>query len=124
MAPPSGPRAAVALDPAQPLAGVRVLSFGQYYAGPLVAMHLAEQGASVTQIDPPSGPRLPTAATSAMRAKVARVLALDLATARGRAEAHALALASDVLIENFRPGVMRRLEARLSPYRHTPHGLP
>ena len=93
----------------QPLAGVRVLSLGQYYAGPLVAMHLAEQGARVTQIDPPSGPRLATAATAAMRARVARVLALDLATARGRAEARALALASDVLVENFGPGVMSRL---------------
>ncbi len=40
-----------------PLSGVRVVDFGQYIAGPLAAMMLADQGAEVIRIDTPSGPR-------------------------------------------------------------------
>lgn len=36
-----------------PLAGVRVVDFGQYVAGPLVAMMFADQGADVVRVDPP-----------------------------------------------------------------------
>ena len=42
------------------LAGVRVIDFGQYLAGPLAAMLLADQGAEVVRIDPPGGPRWDT----------------------------------------------------------------
>ena len=39
------------------LAGLRVLDFGQYVAGPLAAMLMADQGADVIRVDPPEGPR-------------------------------------------------------------------
>lgn len=39
-----------------PLAGYWVVDFGQYIAGPAVAMMLADQGAEVIRIDPPAGP--------------------------------------------------------------------
>ena len=41
-----------------PLNGVKVIDFGQYIAGPAVAMILADLGATVIHIDPPSGPLL------------------------------------------------------------------
>lgn len=42
---------------AGPLSGLRVLDFGQYVAGPAVAMLLADQGAEVIRINPHGGPR-------------------------------------------------------------------
>ena len=47
---------------AGPLDGVRVIDFGQYVAGPLAAMLLADYGAEVVHVDPPGGPRWPTPA--------------------------------------------------------------
>ena len=38
------------------LAGIRVVDFGQYIAGPLAATMLSDQGADVIHVDPPSGP--------------------------------------------------------------------
>ena len=40
-----------------PLAGLRVIDFGQYVAGPGAAMILADQGADVVRIEPPGGPQ-------------------------------------------------------------------
>lgn len=39
-----------------PLFGIKVVDFGQYIAGPAVAMVLADLGATVVHIDPPTGP--------------------------------------------------------------------
>lgn len=47
----------------RPLEHIRVLNFGQYLAGPLVGMMLADLGAEVIRIDPPGGPRLKEPAT-------------------------------------------------------------
>ncbi|WP_419902286.1 CoA transferase [Kiloniella sp.] len=41
----------------RPLSGYRVIDFGQYIAGPAVAMMLADQGAEVIRIDPLDGPK-------------------------------------------------------------------
>ena len=96
-----------------PLDGIRVLDFGQFLAGPLVGMMLADLGAEVIRIDPPGGPRrcqplLDSAATDMLsRGKTSVVL--DLKSDHGRETALALAARSDIVIENFRPGVMRRL---------------
>jgi len=38
------------------LDGIRVIDFGQYLAGPLAALLLADQGAEVIRVDPPGGP--------------------------------------------------------------------
>ncbi len=49
---------------ARALDGIRVIDFGQYIAGPLAAMLLADQGADVVRIDPPGGPRFATPANA------------------------------------------------------------
>ncbi|MFA7250433.1 MAG: CoA transferase [Dehalococcoidia bacterium] len=90
------------------LAGVRVIDFGQYIAGPLAAQLLADQGAEVIRIDPPGGPRWDHPANAAyLRGR--QSIVLDLKQAADLATARALVASADVLIENFRPGVMARL---------------
>ena len=92
----------------RPLSGIRVLDFGHYIAGPLVGMMLADMGAEVIRIDPPRGPRFDDPAF-AMFSRGKRSLPLDLKNGAGRDRAVELARRADVLIENFRPGVMERL---------------
>lgn len=91
-----------------PLSGARVLDFGQYVAGPAVAMMLADQGADVIRIDPPGGP-LWSSPANAMLNRGKRSIVLDLKRPTDRSVAQRLVVSADVLIENFRPGVMRRL---------------
>lgn len=93
---------------ARPLEHLRVLDFGHYLAGPLVGMMLADLGAEVIRIDPPDGPRWRDPAFD-MLSRGKRSLVLDLKTDAGKQTALDLAARSDVVIENFRPGVMDRL---------------
>ena len=95
-------------DGAGPLAGVRVVDFGQYLAGPLLGMLLADQGADVVRVDPPGGPRWDTP-VNAVLLRGRRNLTLDLHDERDRARAQTLVTSADVVIENFRPGVADRL---------------
>ena len=100
------------------LAGVRVADFSRVLAGPYATMMLADFGADVVKIEPPTGDDTrhwtpPVDATgqatyfgSVNRNK--RSVALDLTDAADLAEAHRLAASADVVIENFRPGVMAR----------------
>ena len=90
------------------LDGVRVIDFGQYIAGPLGAMLLADQGADVIRVDPPGGPRHDTPANATWN-RGKRSIVLDLKSAEGRATAQKLIASADVVIENFRPGGMGRL---------------
>lgn len=92
----------------RPLAHIRVLDFGQYLAGPLVGMMLADMGAEVIRVDPPGGPRMKSPAAD-MLSRGKSVVELDLKTTEGRQTALALAERADVVIDNFRPGVMERL---------------
>jgi crotonobetainyl-CoA:carnitine CoA-transferase CaiB-like acyl-CoA transferase len=90
------------------LDGVKVIDFGQWIAGPLAAMLLAEQGADVIHVDPPGGPRWATPANATLnRAKTS--VEMDLKDPRGHADALRLIQSADIVIENFRPGVMQHL---------------
>lgn len=91
-----------------PLNGVKVIDFGQYIAGPAVAMILADLGATVIHVDPPSGPLWDSPANAVLN-RNKHCLQLDLKSAQGLQEAKALIASADILIENFRPGVMQRL---------------
>ena len=92
----------------QPLGGYRVLDFGHYMAGPAVAMMLADLGAEVTSITPPGGPRWKHPASTIL-SRNKTVVELDLKTPEGLAMAKNLVDQCDILIENFRPGVLERL---------------
>lgn len=100
-----------------PLEGIRVLELGQLIAGPFTGTILAYFGAEVIKVEPPgSGDpirswRVVRDGTSLWWRSIARnkkCVTCDLKSADGRALARRLASASDVLIENFRPGTMER----------------
>jgi crotonobetainyl-CoA:carnitine CoA-transferase CaiB-like acyl-CoA transferase len=101
----------------QPLAGVQVAEFSHVIAGPFAGLQLQQLGASVVKVEPPAagpggGDYLGQLAHG-QRAYVAlnaakTVQRIDLKSAAGRADAWALAAASDVLIDSYRPGVLAR----------------
>ena len=104
-------------DAPKPLAGIRVLEMGQLIAGPFAGCMLAYFGAEVIKIEPPrtGDPlrnwRVLRDGTSLWWRAMARnkkCVTLNLREPRGRDIARSLALRSDVLIENFRPGTMER----------------
>ena len=101
----------------QPLSGVVVLDFTTLLPGPLAALMLAEAGAEVIKIEQPGGdemraypPRLDRdSALFALLNRGKTALTLDLKHAEGHARLAPLLGRADVLIEQFRPGVMDRL---------------
>ncbi|MGO1797770.1 MAG: CaiB/BaiF CoA transferase family protein [Microbacterium sp.] len=103
-----------------PLAGIVVADFSRVLAGPLATMTLADLGARVIKIERPAtgddtrawGPPyadsgMTTYFESANRGKES--VTLDLRTEEDRQRAHAIIARSDVVIENFRPGLFARL---------------
>ena len=104
-------------DTPKPLSGIRVLEMGQLIAGPFAGCMLAYFGAEVVKIEPPrtGDPlrnwRVLRDGTSLWWRAMARnkkCVTLNLREPRGRDLARTLALRSDVLIENFRPGTMEK----------------
>lgn len=103
----------------KPLSGVRVIDFSRILAGPYCAQLLGDVGADVVKVEIPGqgdplrhqGPPFVhgngISFYAANRNK--RSLTLDLKTEEGRRIARALCLKADVLLENFRPGVLDRL---------------
>ncbi|MGQ7791795.1 CaiB/BaiF CoA transferase family protein [Faunimonas sp. B44] len=102
---------------AQPLSGLTVLDFSTLLPGPLAALMLAEAGARVVKVERPGGEdmrRFPPfldgrSAIHAMLNRGKEVVFLDLKSDEGRDRALALAREADILVEQFRPGVMARL---------------
>jgi crotonobetainyl-CoA:carnitine CoA-transferase CaiB-like acyl-CoA transferase len=90
------------------LDGLRVIDFGQYIAGPLLSLMLADQGAEVIRIDPPGGPRWRDPANAVLQ-RGKKSLCLDLKMSADNRIASDLILSADIVVENFRPGVMARL---------------
>ncbi|MDO9003953.1 MAG: CoA transferase [Aquabacterium sp.] len=91
-----------------PLAGLRVLDFGHYIAGPLAGVFLADQGAEVIQVRNPRA-KMWDSNTEAALARGKRSVDADLKDMAERQRIFALASECDVILENFRPGVMARL---------------
>lgn len=91
------------------LKGLRVLDFGQYIAGPLAAMILSDYGADVIHIDPPNGPMWDGWNSGAVLQRGKRNIVLDLKNENDLVIALRLVDTADILVENFRPGVMERL---------------
>lgn len=90
------------------LDNIRVIDFGHYVAGPLTGMLLADQGADVIKVDPPGGPSFDHPANATWN-RGKRSISLDLKDPDDLATARSLIATADVVIENFRPGVMDRL---------------
>ena len=90
------------------LAGLRVIDFGHYLPGPLLGMLLADAGAEVIKVERPGGPVRDSNADAILQRGKQRV-ELDLGSESGVRQALDLIATADVLIENFRPGVMERL---------------
>jgi formyl-CoA transferase len=97
------------------LSGLKVLELGQLIAGPFAAKTLADFGAEVIKIEPPSSGdplrkwRMLKDGTSVwwqVQSRNKRSLALDLRTPEGQELVRQLAAEADVLIENFRPGAL------------------
>jgi len=91
------------------LHGIRVVDFGHYVAGPLLAELLAQNGADVVHVDRPGGPRLAGLADAYLN-RGKRRITFDLSTAEDRRAARRLCEHADVVVENFRAGVMGRWE--------------
>ena len=106
-----------------PLSGLKVLEVAQYAAGPFAGLLLADLGADVVKIERPEGgdllrswpPHLVNDQGDAFSASFSalnrgkRSLSLDLGGPNDRATMIRLVEAADVLLENFRPGVLAKL---------------
>lgn len=103
--------------PVGPLSGIKVLDLSAYIAGPYGCSLLADQGAEVIKIEPPTGDNLrkyPSTLASESRAflgvnRSKLGVVLDLKRAEGLETLHALVREADVLVHNFRPSVPDRL---------------
>ena len=104
------------------LAGLRVVDFSAFVAGPLAAEILADLGADVVKVEPPDGEAMRAAAyavAACQRGK--RSLALDISVPQARPVLDRLLAGADVVLHNFRVGVAERLGigeedvARLNP---------
>jgi formyl-CoA transferase len=105
------------MPPTRALEGLRVLDVTQVMAGPFCAMLLADLGADVIKVEPPAGDstrQMPGASgtdspsfNAVNRGK--RSIVINLKTAEGREVFARLARSTDILIENYRPGVMASL---------------
>ena len=106
---------------ANPLSNVRVLAFTHYAAGPIAAQYLGSLGAEVIKIESPAGdyqrsgirepgtdPQAPSPYFLGMN-RNQRSLALDLKQPASREVMERLMERADVVLENFRPGVLERL---------------
>src|SRR3954470_10543807 len=102
----------------QPLKGVRVLDFSTLLPGPLATLILAEAGAEVIKIERPGRgdemrsyePKFGTDSVNfAMLNRGKRSIALDLKDKAALGKLKPLLVTADVVVEQFRPGVMDRL---------------
>lgn len=91
----------------RPLGAIKVIDFGHYIAGPAAAMMLADLGAQVIRVDHPKGDQWSSPAARMLN-RGKRSIALDLNQSEDQRLARELVASADVVIENYRPGVMRR----------------
>lgn len=94
-----------------------ILDLSRVLAGPWAVQHLADQGANVIKVEPPTGDEtrhfgpfeVGTSTYFLCANRNKRSICLDLKTKAGRSVLRALVGWADVIVENFRPGVMERL---------------
>jgi crotonobetainyl-CoA:carnitine CoA-transferase CaiB-like acyl-CoA transferase len=97
----------------RPLAGIRVVEFSQLVMGPTCGLILADLGADVVKVEPLEGDRTrvfkgPASGFFANYCRNKRSVAVNTSTPAGQEVARRLIGKADVLIENFRPGLLKR----------------
>ncbi|MGH6755303.1 MAG: CaiB/BaiF CoA transferase family protein, partial [Bradyrhizobium sp.] len=104
-----------------PLSGIRVIAFTHYAAGPIAAQYLGSLGANVVKIEAPAGDyqrtgiKEPTAAADAPSPyflgmnRNQRSLSIDLKKPEAQTIIRDMISQADVILENFRPGVLERM---------------
>lgn len=100
----------------RPLTGLKIIELGQLIAGPFAAKILAEFGADVIKIEPPTGDPLRqwryvhdgTSVWWAAHARNKRSITLDLRQPEAQEVVRRLVADADIVIENFRPGAMEK----------------
>ena len=105
------------VEPPGPLSGVLVLDFSRVLSGPICGRALTDLGADVIKVEPPEGdhsrfahPKVNSLALYFVQQNVGkRNVSLDLARPEAADLLRRLAERADVVLENFRPGVMGRL---------------
>jgi crotonobetainyl-CoA:carnitine CoA-transferase CaiB-like acyl-CoA transferase len=114
------------------LSGIRVVDFTRVVAGPYCTMLLGDLGAEVIKVEPPQGDDTRDWGPPFVGGESAYFLGLnrnkksvclDLRTEEGREVAHGLVRQSDVVIENFRPGIMERFGLGYDDWRQRHQGL-
>ncbi len=114
------------------LAGIRVLDLTQVISGPYATQILGDLGADVIKVEPPQGdlartmpPHFvgPDSVYFLAVNRNKRSLAVDMKRPEGLEVVRRLALACDVVVENFRPGVLERLGLSLEALRAASPGL-
>ena len=104
----------------RPLGGLRVLEFGSLIAGPFATRIMAEFGADVIKVErPDSGdplrtwryvdPRTETSLWWALQSRNKKLITLNLGDEEGLELAKKLAMKSDIIVENFKPGTLEKL---------------
>lgn len=102
---------------ALPYEGLKILDVSQGIAGPYCAHILWQQGAEVIKVEPPSGDwgrfvgviKGPQSALSVQFNAGKRSLAIDTSQEQGREVIAKLAMSADIIVQNFRPGVAKRM---------------
>ncbi|HEY3728120.1 MAG TPA: CoA transferase [Solirubrobacteraceae bacterium] len=121
-------------DPPSALADLEILDFSRVLAGPFATMMLGDLGATVTKVERPGtgdetrswGPPYDERGQATYFQSVNRnkhSVVLDLSTDEHRERALALAQQADVIVENFRPGVMDKLGLGYEPLSAANPGL-
>lgn len=103
---PPAPAPHHATDPAQPLAGVRVLDLTRVIAGPVATRLLGALGAEVLRIDPPAMPELPDQFVDTCFGK--RSAEADLGTPENQRRLQQLLADADVVVSGYRRGALDR----------------
>ncbi|MFK7828798.1 MAG: CaiB/BaiF CoA transferase family protein [Congregibacter sp.] len=115
-------------DSAQPLAGIKVVEFTHMVMGPAAGVILADLGAQVVKIEPLTGDNTRRLKGSgggyfSMYNRNKSSLCLDLKSAQGFELAKDVIAASDIMIENFRPGAMDKLGLGYAAMKELNRGL-
>ena len=112
------------------LEGVRVIEFANYVSGPYAGMLLGDMGADIIKVEEPSKGdpfrgwgRVEYSPTFGSVNRNKKSVTLDLKSEQGKADARALVLSADVVIENFRVGTMDRLGLGYEQFREANPGL-